>query len=351
MNNLFLTISLLGLGLFILSTVLTRIYASFASAKGLIDVPGERSSHTRPTPRGGGLVFAGLWLTLLLIGSQLGYWTSKEVLAFGPGTLIAVLTGFLDDTHSLSAKLRLKIQFVACLLATLALGNVNELYHLHFLGVTLGYCALPLVLISLMWGINLFNFMDGLDGLAAVEALFVFGVGAFFFWEKSVFPMMFLSLMLVAVILGFLVWNWPKARIFMGDSGSYCIGFLTSIFAFVGALWYDIPLALWIILTGVFWFDATVTLIRRSLQGKNPAIPHRDHAFQWAAHELGYSHRRVVITVIGINCILAAIACICFWYPEYSRKGILLTLALLSLIYWRLARKKEACQNSPTRDI
>ncbi|KTT25600.1 glycosyl transferase [Pseudomonas oryzihabitans] len=287
----------------------TAALRRYALSGGLLDEPNARSSHQVPTPRGGGLAFVVVFLLGCLVLQKLGLLeTSSCAVLVGAGLLVATL-GFVDDHRHVGAGWRLLGHFVAALVALLGLGGYGVLPT-----VLAGMTGLPAWLVLLLgafylvWLLNLYNFMDGIDGIAAVEALTVC-LGMALIYEMTGYPgLLGAPLLLAAAVGGFLLWNFPPARIFMGDVGS---GFLGLI---LGVLSLQAPMAqlslfwAWLILLAVFIVDATWTLLRRLSRGKKPYEAHRTHAYQWASRRHG-THRSVTLAVLVINlCWLLPIA-------------------------------------------
>jgi Fuc2NAc and GlcNAc transferase len=161
---------------------------------------------------------------------------------------------------------------------------------------------LVLAALYLVWLLNLYNFMDGIDGLAGIEALIVGAGGTAVYWLAGL-PTTGdggLPVLLAAATLGFLVWNLPPARIFMGDAGSGFLGLMLGTLSLQAAVTRPVLLWCWLVLLGVFIVDATVTLIRRLLRGERVHEAHRSHAYQHASRELG-GHRPVTLAVAAIN--------------------------------------------------
>jgi Fuc2NAc and GlcNAc transferase len=321
---------------FFLSLALVAGFHRYALAKGLIDIPNARSSHQIPTPRGGGIVFVGLWLGAALLSWTQGELSSEAVFLLLPGASLVAAIGYGDDHYDLSPLWRAFAQLMAALITVYFLfafdatdrnWDLPARYWLVILGIVF----------ALVWSINLFNFMDGTDGLAGMEACFVFTMGGWWLWQAGAEEYAYLAWVLVAAVAGFLVWNWPPARIFMGDGGSGFLGFLVAVFALVGEMGWNIPVLLWLIVYGVFWFDATVTLLRRILAGERWYSAHRSHAYQ-RLHQAGWPHSKVLLAVSGINMVLAGAA---LWANE-NRGAIpgvfLATLVLLVGAYWGVER-------------
>lgn len=341
-TDLLVNLSILAMCLimFLSSCLMVRLYSDYAKVKGLMDVPNARSAHHTITPRGAGIVFISIWLILVLFSFQIHLMSSEFFWICFPPTLMMMLLGFWEDTKSLSPRRRLFLQGIAALFVLLFFGT--EMNGFHLLGVqqffTLGTpLASFLAVLWLMWSTNLFNFMDGLDGLAAIEALFVLGLTGFLYLLHGDPSLAYLPWCLCCGVLGFLMWNWPKAKVFMGDVGSYCLGFLIGIFALIGDIKFGIPFLIWVIAYGVFWFDATLTLFRRLLMGKNIALAHRDHAYQ-RLYQSGFSHQQILCWVIAMNCLLGGMAFWVSFHHEYLLHMFGVTVLILSICYYQAER-------------
>ncbi len=267
------------------SWVLTGLLRFYALKKQLIDIPNKRSSHSVPTPRGGGLAIV---ITLLFALSGLGLfdWIAADLVwgLIGAGAGIALI-GFIDDHGHISARWRLLVHFSCASWALAWLGGLPPLPIFGFV-FDLGWFGYLLAAFFLVWLLNLYNFMDGIDGLAGIEAVTVCLGGIILYMLASVnngveIPL----LLLVATVVGFLFWNFPKAKIFMGDAGSGFVGIVLGIFA-IQAAWIMPELFWgWIILLGAFVVDATVTLLRRVWRGDKFYEAHRSHAYQYASRQ------------------------------------------------------------------
>lgn len=272
----------------------------YALARHLMDVPNERSSHSVPTPRGGGVAFVLCFLGVIGLGWVRGALADAEALAYlGAGGGVAVL-GFLDDHGHIAARWRLLGHFAAAGWALFWLG----LPALSFLGLTIesAWVVGPLYLLALVWLLNLYNFMDGIDGIAGVEAITVCLGGALALVLVGHPDQALLCLLLAAAVGGFLAWNFPPAKIFMGDAGSGFLGLVLGLLALQSSQHEPRLTWVWLILLGVFVVDATVTLIRRLLRGEKVYEAHRSHAYQFASRRVG-SHRPVTLTVLAINLL------------------------------------------------
>lgn len=216
------------------------------------------------------------------------------------GAGIAVL-GFLDDHGHIAARWRLLGHFSAAIWALYWLGGLPPL---HAFGVSLeiGWLGHALAALYLVWLLNLYNFMDGIDGIASVEAICACAGGALLYYLMGQPMLALLPLLLMAAVAGFLFWNFPPARIFMGDAGSGFLGITLGILS-LQAAWIKPELFWsWVILLGVFVVDATWTLIRRLLRGDKVYEAHRSHAYQYATRQLG-KHAPVTLAVLVINVL------------------------------------------------
>ncbi len=287
------------------SAALTGAVRGYALRKNVMDLPGARSSHTRPTPRGGGAAIVLVFLAGLGAATWEGMVEVRTAVGFAGAGLAVALVGFADDHGGVAARWRLAVHAAA---AAWALGWMGGLPPVSFGGtpVRLGWAGDAVAVVYLVWLLNLYNFMDGIDGLAAGEAVTV-GVAAALLlgWSGSGPSAWFLPACLAAASLGFAFWNWPPARIFMGDVGSGFLGLMFGLLS-VDTAWRN-PRApcIWLILLGVFVADATFTLLRRMVRGEKLHQAHRSHAYQKAAVRWR-SHLPVTLAIIGINCFWLA---------------------------------------------
>jgi Fuc2NAc and GlcNAc transferase len=273
----------------------------YALSNNILDLPNARSSHTCPMPRGGGLAiflsFAAASFALC-IGDLLDLKTTV-LLLFAGGSIGMV--GFLDDRWDLRARTRLAVHLAAAILVVATLGGLPD-DQLARWGMSAFWVGTVFTVLVIVWGTNLFNFMDGIDGIAASEAIFFSVAGAWLNWANGDLGMSVALLSVAAATLGFLAWNWPPARIFMGDVGSGFLGFIITALAVLASRRGGTPIEVWPILGGVFVVDATTTLIRRILRGDAFMEPHNTHAFQHMARRLN-SHKRVTLMVIAVNVL------------------------------------------------
>ena len=285
----------------LVSFALTFCLRRYALHKSLLDIPNARSSHSIATPRGGGVAIVithVLAMMLLIWAGMLGM--AEFAAMAGSGLLIAVI-GFIDDHNHIAARWRLLGHFVAAGWGLFWLGGLAPL---SFLGMTLDFGVLGSVLATfyLVWILNLYNFMDGIDGIASVEALSVCGSAILLYLLTGHSDLVWMPLAMVAAVAGFLFWNFPPARIFMGDAGSGFLGVSLGLLSLQAAWASPALFYSWLILLGVFIVDATVTLVRRLFRGDKVYEAHRSHAYQFASRRYG-NHLPVTVAVGVINVL------------------------------------------------
>jgi Fuc2NAc and GlcNAc transferase len=268
----------------------------------LLDVPNDRSSHSQPTPRGGGFALMVAHLLGVLLGATLGLVDLSLMLALAVGGLAVAIIGFLDDHGHVSAPLRLALHILALVWAIVWLGTLPPV-DFGWGAVNLGWAGSALLVLYLAWFLNLFNFMDGIDGIAGAQAVCISVTSAALAFHagggaRAALPMVLLA----AATIGFLVWNWPPARIFMGDVGSGYLGYALGVLALWTVAEGWLTPWVWLILGGGFLADATVTLFRRARTGFRLVEAHRSHAYQRLSRHWG-SHRSVTLGFVAISML------------------------------------------------
>lgn len=349
MTTLFLPL----LAAFAVSCLLTRYLASARSVLRVMDHPNERSLHDRPTPRTGGLavlagvLIAGAWLMAVLGAERHVFWV-------GLGMLVLATVSFLDDRLDLPAALRILVH-LGVAIALAAVGMVIQ--ELELPGVV---WSLPVPLAGLItvgyvvWMINLYNFMDGMDGFAGGMTAIGFGAFGLMGWMDAAWLFAAICWAVAASAVGFLIWNFPPARIFMGDAGSSTLGFLVAAFS----LWADqqgiAPIWVSILVFSPFIIDATVTLLRRALRGEPIWQAHRSHYYQRLAMA-GWGHRRTVLWeyTLMLACAASAILvgragpdAVWPWLVIAGWIGVYLILALAADRYAPFGKEDVTCQGS-----
>jgi len=320
---------LLCAGLVVLSYSLSHFYRVVALALHIVDTPNHRSAHKAVTPTGAGIVFVSLYCLGLLLSSFSGELPARDIIFLQllfPLLLIA-LVGLIDDYSELRWSARAFVHLSASAWALWLIGFPELI--VGSLIVDLGLTGLVFGTFALAWLTNLYNFMDGIDGIAAGEALFVVlsasAISIFVSGQSPSVP----ALILMAVLLGFLVINWPKAKVFMGDTGSGFLGFLLGVFMlaeFLVSIWS------WLILLCWFLTDACLTIVVRWIRGERIIEAHALHAYQHLNRAVGTGYTLAVI--LGFNVVwLLPLAVLAHRYPEFGFG--LLTLAAAPLLMFQ----------------
>ena len=283
--------------LLLASFSLTYFIKNYAIKKSLVAEVNERSSHTVPTPHGGGIAIALTWfaaLGYLYFSNQI---ESSLFYALLIGVVIS-LVSFFDDIYELSPKVRLLTQAFVAIAGLVAIGGLDSI-NLGLFTIENQIITNVFAFLLIIWFINLYNFLDGINGYSGSEAVFL-ALAGFLLFGGAHFAV------LAVCVLGFLVWNYNKAKIFMGDVGSTLLGYNVAVFTLYYANIDSVNLWVWIILFSVFWFDATLTLVRRKLNGEQISQAHKKHAYQ-RLNQSGWSHFKVTNYSILINIVLFAI--------------------------------------------
>lgn len=320
---------------FAIALGLTGVIRRLALSHGLLDVPNERSSHVVPTPRGGGVgIVVGTSVAALVLAA-FGAVSLPTLCIFIIGGAAVALVGFFDDRIRLSARVRLAVHFGAAGAALYWVGGLPPMQIGDDL-VTSSWGGYVLGALGIVWSLNLFNFMDGIDGIAASEGAFMtLGGAAIALWlgSSGEFPIM--ACVVGVACLGFLVWNWPPAKIFMGDAGSGYVGYVLAVLALLAGRDNPAGLFVWLILGALFFVDATVTLVRRVLRRERVYEAHRSHAYQWLSRRWG-SHKKVTLLTIAVNvCWLFPCALYAARHP--TRAGLMVLIAIVPIIVGVLA--------------
>ena len=283
-----------------LTLLLTGFFRHYALSHDLLDLPNKRGSHSVPTPRGGGVAIAITFLLLVPLFSIKGGLSFSMTWAMLGGGICIVLIGFLDDHKHVAVGLRLSAHFVGAIWALYWLGGFPSLTVFGVV-LNLGWVGDLLAVVFLVWLLNLYNFMDGIDGIASIEAITIcMGSSLLYLLQNKPQAFWLPPLLLAFAAMGFLYWNFPRAKIFMGDAGSGFIGFILGLFS-IQAAWESTRMFwVWVILLGVFIVDATLTLFQRIIKGEEFYTAHRKHAYQVAALQYG-SHKAVSLSIGVIN--------------------------------------------------
>jgi UDP-GlcNAc:undecaprenyl-phosphate GlcNAc-1-phosphate transferase len=297
----------------LISFLLTWAIIGFSRKRKLLDVPNDRSSHRIPKPRLGGIAivvaFYATVASLYAVGHD-PFPTKRLAAGFLAGGGLLALMGIVDDIHHLNARLKLVLQ-VAAASAVVASGGVLSELKLPLIGLLeLGWIAVPVTLLWIVAIINFYNFIDGLDGLAAgvgmIAALFLVLIGTFS--VSSSLTMIYL--VLAGSCLGFLRYNFPPARIFMGDTGSTFIGYSFAVLAIIGS-GTGVPVFVTLLLLAGVIGDAALTLIKRIVARERIFIPHRTHYYQRLT-SVGFSHKQITLLEYLVTVLLGVSALFIF---------------------------------------
>lgn len=325
---------------FLISAVCTGIVLRFARSASLVDTPVFRSAHSIPVPTSGGLSIVLVMLLVTLIGYLQGEIPRPEFMALMGAVAIAGI-GLVDDVAALDIKWRMPVQVVAAAWSIWWLGGSPTLLIGPWL-IDLPWIMGLALVVALVWLLNLYNFMDGIDGLAGSQACFVSLATLLIVADTDDRVVQLLAVTLLAANAGFLLWNWAPARIFMGDVGSGFLGFSFGIMALLAIHHGSMNFWTWLLLLGVFVVDSTVTLVQRFVAGEKWYEGHSSHAYQKAARTFN-SHSRVTITTILVNIIwLGPLAWLTVRQPGYAAVIALIGLAPLLWITLQLGAGKNS---------
>ena len=326
-------LSLIGVIIsFVLSAWLTWRFCDPASRFHILDHPNERSLHAQPVPRSGGLaILAGIGLGLVLPTWRVGQdgnflWLSLSI-------LMVATVSYIDDRHHVPVIARLSAHMIAAglLLWTGLSVRIVDIAGFEFsLPTTLGTI---LSLIFIVWMINLYNFMDGMDGFAGGMAVIGFGALALLGWQAGNFLFVSLNLIAAAAAAGFLIFNFPPARIFMGDVGSSTLGLLAAAFSLWGARDSVFPFWVAVLVFSPFIADATATLLRRLWRREKFWQAHRTHYYQQLA-QTGWGHRKTVLLEYSVMLGCGITALWAVHVPEKLQVALLIGWALFYFAFF-----------------
>jgi UDP-N-acetylmuramyl pentapeptide phosphotransferase/UDP-N-acetylglucosamine-1-phosphate transferase len=297
----------------------------------ILDVPNQRSSHSTPTPPGGGIAIVVV-TTIGVIAGHAAPWRDLAALLV-PAAIIAVVS-WIDDMHHTSPLLRITVHLGTAIAAVIFFGGWSNLW-LPLIGtVHLGWFGLALTVVWIVGLTNAYNFMDGIDGIAGLQAVIAGGAWALLALRDSMPLVAWSGLLLAASSLGFLVLNWSPAKIFMGDVGSAFLGYLFAVLTVIASR-HDPRLALCgVLFVWPFVFDTVFTVIRRALRGERLHEAHRSHLYQ-RLNQTGISHARVamlygVLALIGAASLIAIVPAL-----------IAASIAAIALVGWVLLRERH----------
>ena len=322
---LWVTVSLFaGVLSFFSCTLATKM----AEWSGMIAHPGERQSHDLATPTGGGLglIFSIVVTTvfLQLITSLPDFWWKNML----PGVVLLTFVGWRDDKLPVSSIIRLLVQLAV---SFWLLGFGWSEFSLKDMGL------LAVTAVAMVWMMNLYNFMDGSNGMAGFQGVFAGVTMAVFFQIGGQHAMALVALVVAAACAGFLPLNFPRARVFMGDVASVPLGFIFASLSIFGVMTGSLNLVVAILIMSVFIVDATLTLLSRVFRGERWYTAHAQHVYQQLiAH--GWTHRRVLLIYQAINVFVVLPALVLAEiYPQYAIVTVGFTLILLGSC-WQIAK-------------
>jgi len=308
--------------------------------------PNDRSLHKKSTPSGGGLAMV---VGILLVE----VWQQLHGGSFFPNALTLVgfigIAGisFLDDRQPIRSSIRLTIHLGGALCLVLSGLSVSaiSLPGIFAEPVALGWIGIPLAVVFTVWFTNLYNFMDGMDGFAGGMTVFGFAGCALLAWAQDDASLALFCAVIAASGAGFLCWNFPPAKIFLGDVAAAPLGYLVAVVTFLGVKNQSLDLWQPIIIFSPFWVDATATLLRRLVQKERIWEAHRTHGYQRLANA-GWGHRKTALAEYGLMLIMVVAA---WWFGEMESQGqllLLLAIILLFLLLWFGVRAVERSYRS-----
>lgn len=321
----------LALSLVIVSYVLTWVIMKFSLMRNILDIPNERSSHTQPTPKGGGLAIVISWYAGITFLFLTGSLNKNLYFALLCGILLAIIS-LIDDLYDIKPYIRLIAQTTAAIASLIFLNGIQPVL-VFGINIFSNMILAVITIVGMVWFINLYNFLDGIDGYASIEAIMI-SMALYLFAGESI------TLILIASVAGFLIWNWPKAKIFMGDVGSTQLGFILIVLGIYLHNEHSLSIIYWLILAGPFWFDATLTLFRRLRNKEKLSQAHRKHIYQRLVQS-GFSHLKVDLFLSLLNASLIIAVFICAKHPNLEIPLLILTLAFLYIITLYTDKRKS----------
>ena len=299
-------IAILAATAFTISAWFTRRFCDPGSAVYILDHPNDRSLHDRPVPRGGGLA---ILIAIFVCGAAVAWLQPERGLAsIALSIFLVAVVSFIDDRYSVPPVYRFLAHTVA---AAVIVYNGYVLERLEIAGTDLNWSGAAGIVLSMLfavWMINLYNFMDGMDGFAGGMAVFGFGTFAVMGWMAGHITFTAISMIIAAASAGFLVFNFPPARIFMGDVGSSTLGLLAATLSLWGARNHVFPFWIAVLVFSPFIVDATATLIRRLLRHEKIWQAHKTHFYQRLV-QAGWGHRKTVLLeyAVMLGCGVTAL--------------------------------------------
>jgi Fuc2NAc and GlcNAc transferase len=319
--------------------LLTGLIRYYALNRNVLDIPNQRSSHTVPTPRGGGLAIV-LAFVYAVLSLKLTQQIDDRIFALLATTLLVAIIGFCDDHAHVPARWRFLTHLLTAMWVVWLLGGFPLLlvpspmdWVLKRFFIDLSWIGYPLAVVLLVWFLNLFNFMDGTDGIASSESLFMsLALAGYSYYLDQ--TLLNLCIGLAGASLGFLVWNWPKAKIFMGDVGSGFLGLLLGVLILLSAQQAAVMFYCGLILFGIFIVDATYTLLVRMFSGQKWYDAHCSHTYQRVAKRYGHLTILLACWLINLFWLLPSSYWV-FLHPSHALIGLFIAYAPLVFVAYR----------------
>jgi UDP-GlcNAc:undecaprenyl-phosphate GlcNAc-1-phosphate transferase len=328
--------------LFIVTYLSIRLFITLSPKLGLVDIPNERSSHKKITPRGAGLVFGFAFLISVLIFNYSNFSEIKYTLL---AIAIIYICGIVDDIYTISSKQKFSFIIVAAVIVFFNGYQITNIGTFFNIPISIGFLALPFTVFAIVGFTNALNLSDGLDGLAGSLALIILCALCAVGYIHDDTILLTWSAFLIAAVCAFLILNWYPAKVFMGDSGSLLLGFMISILS-IKALDYVNPISI-LFLTALPIIDTMVVFRRRMQRGKSPFAPdknHLHHILNNIKQDKAFTVRMLITIQLGFSCI----------FLQINQKDDVINLIvfiLLFLIFFNLfdPRMKRRPENARIR--
>jgi len=343
-GNWFLMVILVPVCASILSLVIAGLLIRNPSGKLALDQPNDRSLHSKPTLKGVGIAIV---ITTVSVVSFLliFYGDTKSFLVTVGFTVVAMgVLGWLDDHQNLAVRVRLFVQLLVSVAAIGILGGISEVNFGGFVFDLWLPVSLILSAMFLIWMTNLYNFMDGADGYVCSQGILTSLIMAYWFFIYGDTTLMLLCLGVGGATAGVVVFNWAPAQVFLGDTGSLALGIIFGLLAIYGITRYNMSASAFLLLYGLFLYDATVTLARRAFMSERLWEAHSTHFYQRLIHA-GFSHSKLSVIASGITIYLAILATLDILSakprPLWLIVGVI-SLSLLATITSRYERRSRS---------
>ena len=339
--GLLIVASLLGGGITWLSL---KYFINYLIRKEIVDRPNERTLHLGTVPRGGGLIIIAVLFIALLCAALF----SQRSITFAALSTLVLLWGgvsWWDDHKDIAPHYRFVFQALFAAITVALFGRVTNIQITEDIWFTIPIAlGALLTFVGIVWMANLYNFMDGMDGMAASQSIIASITLSFWFWQVGDMALSSVCAVLAASCYAFLCWNWRPAKVFMGDVGSVTLGAFFATLLVIGVTRYDFPVISFLLLFSVFISDASLTISRRIIRGDTFWLPHRTHYYQRLAN-IGISHTKIVLGAVMIMLLTSLIASLSMSYRDMIPYLVLFTLIMVvSTLLWvvHLEAKSES---------